>query len=82
MIVFVKLQSLSTLNSEMIIASAGIIWITRIITMKALRPRKRNRETATAATKAITRAHPTTISVTIRLLRTASQKKSRLKALR
>ncbi len=51
--------------------------------MNDLRPRKRNRDTATAATKAITSAaHPTTSSVTIRLLRTASQKKSRPKALR
>ena len=47
---------------EMIIASAGIIWTMRIVTMKAARLRNRNRVTASAARKAKTSASTTVMS--------------------
>ena len=46
----------SILYWEMKSPSTGIIWITSSVTMKDIRPRNRNRETATAATNANTSA--------------------------
>ncbi len=77
MIVLIRCQPSSTLNSEMISASAGTICTSRMATMNALRPRNRNRDTATAARKAMTRASVTVSRVTIRLLRSDDQKNSR-----
>ena len=54
-------------NSEMISASAGIIWTTSTVTRNALRPRNRNRARATAARKATTSASTTTMPVTMAL---------------
>ena len=72
----------STLNRAMMSASAGIIWTSRMATMKAFRPRNRKRETATAARNAIASASVTVSRVMMRLLRSDDQKKSRSNTLR
>ena len=54
----------STRNVEMIIASAGIIWITRISTISDLRDRNWNRDSASAARNAKSSATTSVISVT------------------
>ncbi len=61
----------SILYWEMKSPSTGIIWMISSTTMNDTRPRKRNRETATAATKA--KSSDTTIvsTVTIRLILSA-----------
>ena len=69
-------------NSEMINASAGIIWMRITRTRNDARPRNRNRASATAARKATTSANPTTISVTSALFFIAVQKYSRSKTRR
>ena len=74
MIVFVRLRPSSTWNSEMISASAGIIWMAMTAMMNAVRPRNLNRDRATAAKKATARAKNTTITVTMALLPIAVQK--------
>ena len=59
----------SILYWEMKSPSTGIIWITSSVTMKDIRPRKRNRETATAATNAKSeRDQRSSGPVTIRLI--------------
>ena len=75
-------QPSSVLTTEIIRASAGTICTSRITTRNATRPRNRNRETATAARNAVTRANPTVSSVTCRLLLNDDQKCSRSKTAR
>src|SRR5699024_7151569 len=58
---------------EMNSASGGIIWMISTTTTKDIRPRKRKREIATAATKAQSTAMKTQISVTDRLSRSEAQ---------
>ena len=70
----------SILYWEMKRPSTGIIWMTSRVTMNDIRPRKRNRETATAATKAkssaTTMVRPVTIRLTLSALRNWSPAKT------
>ena len=61
----------SILYWEMKSPSTGIIWITSRVTMNDIRPRKRKRDTATAATNAKASATTIVSPVTIRLTRSA-----------
>jgi hypothetical protein len=65
------------LTTEIISASAGTICTSSTMTRNASRPRKRKRDTATAARKAVNSAKTTVSSVTCRLLANEDQKWSR-----
>src|SRR5262249_15263854 len=58
-------------------ADSGTIWTTRIRIRNARRPRKPKRATPTAAANARARETATTVSTTIRLVRTLVQKNGR-----
>ena len=64
MIEFVRWRPSRMRNSEMMSASAGIIWTTMTVIRNALRPRNRKRASATAARKATISASTTTVPVT------------------
>ena len=61
----------------MIMASAGIIWTSRIVMMNAARERNRNRVTASAARNAKTSATTTVRRVTCSELARAGRKGAR-----
>jgi exosome complex RNA-binding protein Rrp4 len=64
----------STWNVEIIIASAGIIWITSTPRMSERRLRNWNRLSASAPRKAKSSAKTTTLSVTSSEMRSAGMK--------